>query len=259
MMARPPGVICWKMVWQMIRKRCFPRLAAGVLSLAAILIGLQAGCPALAAGQSPWSQLSPVVVIDPGHGGADGGLSDPQGNLEKTAVLRLAKDLAGILGSDFKTILTRNDDYSLSPDQRAGLANQARAAAFISLHAGTGKYPNRNSITIFVRKNDAFRQSGFCRGTYSDAPGLWTDNQAAYQEASRRLARSLASCFTRYLPAKVKVVVRQVPVLVLRGVKAPAVMVEMGMLLRGSTSEEHFNQRLLEAFAEALKEFLDTD
>jgi len=199
-----------------------------------------------------------VVVVDPGHGGADGGLADPRGGIEKTAVLRLAKELAGTLGDDFNSILTRDDDYGLSPGQRAGIANQARAEAFISLHAGTCKYPNRNSITIFVRKNDAWRQSGFCRGIYADA-AAWIYNQAAYQEASRRLARLLASSFARFMPADVKVSVRQAPILVLRGVRAPAVLVEIGMLLSSPGEGEPTARRLPEAFAEALKRFLGKD
>ncbi len=240
----------------MISRTDFTRLAIRFYGPATLLIGLALACLPLWAGPLPWAGLNPVVVIDPGHGGGDSGISDPRGEMEKAATLKLAKALAAALAADFNMILTRNDDYKLDPDQRAGVANRARAAAFISLHAGTGKYPNRDSIVIFVRKYDTYRPGGICREAYPDAPAVWRSNQLEYQDKSMQLARILAASFERLLSPGVKVSVRRAPVMVLGGVKAPAVLVEVGMLLNTPGKEARINQRLVQALKESLKEFL---
>jgi N-acetylmuramoyl-L-alanine amidase/putative methionine-R-sulfoxide reductase with GAF domain len=77
------------------------------------------------------------IVVDAGHGGWDLGTVGRRGLLEKDLVLeiaqRLGKLLESRLGSD--VILTRNDDNYIPLDERAGMANQAQADLFISVHA----------------------------------------------------------------------------------------------------------------------------
>lgn len=215
--------------------------------------------PAIAT-QLQWPDKRPVVVIDPGHGGADSGLSGLMGKLEKKAALDFSKTLAEVFKSKFKVVLTRDDDYNVDSDQRAGIANRKGGRVFFSIHAGTGKYPNRDSITIFVIKPDSFRQGGLCRRADSPALALWHRNQLKYLTASLRLAETLASEFERSLPESIKISIRQAPVLVLRGVKAPAVLVEIGFLLNGRKDKDLDNaaleHKLVQAWFEAVKIFL---
>ncbi|MGD9058701.1 MAG: N-acetylmuramoyl-L-alanine amidase, partial [Desulfobacterales bacterium] len=60
----------------------------------------------------------PVVAIDPGHGGKDTGAIGPNGALEKTINLNLARMIAQQLDSDYRVVLTRNDDYALENSDR---------------------------------------------------------------------------------------------------------------------------------------------
>jgi N-acetylmuramoyl-L-alanine amidase len=75
-----------------------------------------------------------VVVIDPGHGGADPGVSVGEVR-EKDLTLALARlvrtelELQGI-----RVVLTRNDDRDPPPLERAELANRAAADLVLSLH-----------------------------------------------------------------------------------------------------------------------------
>ena len=77
------------------------------------------------------------IVVDAGHGGWDLGTVGRRGLLEKDLVLeiaqRLGKLLESRLGAD--VILTRKDDNYIPLDERAGIANQAQADLFISVHA----------------------------------------------------------------------------------------------------------------------------
>jgi|HubBroStandDraft_1064217.scaffolds.fasta_scaffold00519_16 N-acetylmuramoyl-L-alanine amidase/putative methionine-R-sulfoxide reductase with GAF domain len=91
------------------------------------------------------------VVVDAGHGGWDLGTVGRQGLLEKDLVLeiaqRLGKLLESRLGAD--VILTRNDDNYIPLDERAGMANQAQADLFISVHANYSDLPSARGVETY--------------------------------------------------------------------------------------------------------------
>ena len=85
---------------------------------------------------------SAVIVIDPGHGGIDGGCQDGQGNLEKDLNLAIARRVAVRLSEAGVTArLTREDDRELGVTYgkdllaRLDMARDGRAVALISVHA----------------------------------------------------------------------------------------------------------------------------
>lgn len=76
-----------------------------------------------------------VIVLDPGHGGADAGVS-AGGLVEKDLALALARALKPELERRVgaRVVLTRDSDVALGPDPRAEAANRARADLVLSLH-----------------------------------------------------------------------------------------------------------------------------
>ena len=93
------------------------------------------------------SSQSPVkimkVIVDPGHGGQDTGGRGSDGVLEKDVTLALARKLDQMLGESgtIRSVLTRRDDYAVSLEDRAGLANHRRGDLLISLHLGNSFRP----------------------------------------------------------------------------------------------------------------------
>lgn len=82
----------------------------------------------------PGPRAMQVVVIDPGHGGADAG-TRAEGALEKDLALALARQLAGDLERrGVRVVLTRLDDRALAQEARAEIANRARADLVLSIH-----------------------------------------------------------------------------------------------------------------------------
>ena len=79
----------------------------------------------------------PVVMIDPGHGGIDGGAVSPSNVLEKDIVLSVGRELARQLAATgrYDVRMTRDADVFVSLDQRLGLSAQHGVDLFISLHA----------------------------------------------------------------------------------------------------------------------------
>ena len=77
-----------------------------------------------------------TIVIDAGHGGKDGstrGLYSTEKEVALKTALRLGKLIEENL-KDVKVIFTRNDDTFIPLYERIGIANNAKADIFISIH-----------------------------------------------------------------------------------------------------------------------------
>ncbi len=75
------------------------------------------------------------IVVDPGHGGKDFGGRGPVSLLEKNVVLPIAGNLERLLKkAGAEVTLTRSGDEDLSGEERARIAAEAHADAFISIH-----------------------------------------------------------------------------------------------------------------------------
>jgi N-acetylmuramoyl-L-alanine amidase len=74
------------------------------------------------------------IVVDPGHGGADPGVTSGE-TTEADLVLDLASRIEGQLAAAGATVyLTRGRDQDPTPAERTAFANDARADLFLSLH-----------------------------------------------------------------------------------------------------------------------------
>jgi len=90
-----------------------------------------------------------VVVIDPGHGGAEGGASG-NGLREADVVLDLAARLEGRLAAvGVRVLLTRGADSCPSEAARAAFANQARADLVVSLHVDRAASPRCQGVASY--------------------------------------------------------------------------------------------------------------
>lgn len=91
-----------------------------------------------------------TVVIDAGHGGKDTGAIENSVR-EKDVNLGVALKLAKMLrkkDKDLKVILTRDKDVFLTLQERADIANKAKADLFISIHTNSLDLKNPNRKTV---------------------------------------------------------------------------------------------------------------
>ncbi len=96
------------------------------------------------------------IFIDPGHGGKDPGAIGKRGTQESDVVLGIAKELAAILNKDgFITMLSRNDDSTLSLADRAALANNGQADLFISIHCNGFTNSGASGTEVYSHPNNA--------------------------------------------------------------------------------------------------------
>jgi N-acetylmuramoyl-L-alanine amidase len=178
-------------------------------------------------------EQSPLVLLDPGHGGKDSGLLTGHG-VEKAADLELAQAVRKILRKSdrLKVVLTREKDQSLSLDDRAAAANAAGAAVFVSIHASSGADARVYIQDLVDEPSSAAAPSA--RATGGDFIGfesenaqqkqLWGSQQAPHVQQSGALGRAII----RRLGAGDSAEPVQSPLAELAAVDAAAVLVEIG-------------------------------
>lgn len=104
---------------------------------------------AITSGGEPEAQPSPLVVIDPGHGGsANGAVYD--GVLEKELNLSIAVQAARLLEEAGLTVrMTRTGDQDVGLYDRIDLANGQGADLFVSVHC-TASLTNSAAMGIYT-------------------------------------------------------------------------------------------------------------
>ncbi len=93
-----------------------------------------------------------TVVLDPGHGGIDGGAAGAGKTAEKVITLDFAKHLKAALGKNdqLKILLTREDDRFVSLSDRVDFAKQNNADMFMSIHADSLRQKNIRGATVYT-------------------------------------------------------------------------------------------------------------
>ncbi len=98
-----------------------------------------------------------TIVLDPGHGGIDGGAEGLNGTVEKNVTLAFARGLVERLNREpgIKAVLTREDDRFLSLSERVQIAREKRANLFVSLHADTLQQNSIRGATVYTISDNA--------------------------------------------------------------------------------------------------------
>lgn len=108
-------------------------------------------------------RAGPIVVIDPGHGGIDGGTSDAEGLLEKDINLDVGLYLRDELKKDgFNVIMTRDKDESLEDfsnvnasryrrdlNARKTIINKNKPVAFVSIHVNSSEVASAKGVQVY--------------------------------------------------------------------------------------------------------------
>jgi|GEM_PF-1429024 len=197
--------------------------------LAGMLAGMLLGVPGLAPGELA-GQERPIILLDPGHGGAQAGVVVGD-LLEKDLVLRLAfVTAAEFVKEGFDVRLTRTGDYAVPNDERRAQAEAVGAALFVSLHMIQSQDPTRHGAEIYF--SPEVPASVRAAGIFAQA--MEADGVVVVQEA--RTGAFLAS------PT------------------VPTVMIEAGFLThpveQRFLTEDAYHRRLARVFVDAARQVL---
>jgi N-acetylmuramoyl-L-alanine amidase len=209
-----------------------------------------------------------LVVLDPGHGGDDAGVRASDGLLEKEVTLDVARRLKQRLETRLgvRVILTRDDDRTLGPDERAAFANNSKADLFLSLHANGALGPGMAGAEVYSLSLDQEGENvrritskeavtlpaiGGTRRTLEIVP--WNLAQAAHVDRSTTLAAMLGEELARRLPMSPRGVQRA-GMRVLTGANMPAALVELAYLTNPDQAAKARGEEFRNAAADALFE-----
>lgn len=227
-----------------------------------------------------------TIVIDPGHGGRDEGARGPTGLKEKTVTLDLARKLKRVLedGNKYQVILTRNTDFNMPLKVRTGVANNAQADLFISIHLNAiNRRDAWGSETFYLTMNEdeVQEEDAFTiefentetpeEPTPADAGAesnedpelqmiLWDLAQTEFIDDSFRIARYIQQELNELAGIRNRGV-KQAPLTVLKGARMPAILVEVAFISnpREETKlkDSHFKNRIVQAIARAIERYDD--
>ena len=95
----------------------------------------------------------PVVIIDPGHGGSDGG-PVAGGALEKELNLQVG-NLVGmkLTKAQVNVQFTRDSDLKVNLSERSNLANEYPGALFVSIHHNASTAPEAHGVEIYYAQS----------------------------------------------------------------------------------------------------------
>lgn len=191
-----------------------------------------------------------TIVIDAGHGGdhrklykghiGDSGAISPYSKvMEKDLTLSVSLKLKDVLKSrGYNIIMTRDKDEYIYLYDRAEIANQTDANAFISIHFNSSKSPNSSGVLTM-----------YC-------PSYESELKSSDQYP---LAKAMQETLSSELNMKSIGIWKKPQYVVLRETKMPSVLLELGFLTNRSDEKlarsEDYQTRAANAIANALDKY----
>lgn len=185
------------------------------------------------------------VTLDAGHGGGDQGTVGKMGTREKDITLDIARRLkAHLAGSGLCRIhMTREDDSTVSLQQRLDSAREANADLFVSIHVNYLPGTKINAVETYYfgpsRDQSTLRlaaqeNAGSEYGLSEFEHILEKLGEAMKLQESRKLAESIQSNLFRNSNRQNREVrdngVKRAPFVVLLGLEVPSVLAEVSCL-----------------------------
>jgi N-acetylmuramoyl-L-alanine amidase len=212
-------------------------------------------CPLLLP-NPPILHRAKVIVLDPGHGGADSGARSISGGNEKDYTLDWALRLRSLLQSDgWEVFLTRSTDMEVPLTNRVTLAESVQADLFLSLHFNSSA-PDKAGLETYCL-TPAGVPSTLTRG-YADELDLTLPNNS-HDARNLQLSVLLHRSLLEVAGKRDRGIRRARFPAVLRTQNRPAVLIEGGylsnMMESRLISSPVYRHKLAAAIAEALRPF----
>src|SRR3954471_6878930 len=165
-----------------------------------------------------------LVVIDASHGGDEVGATLSDELTEKEVTLSLARRLRNELQArGVPTMMLRDNDATMSVDDRAAAANAARPTLYIAVHAGSMGHGIRVYTSVLNGNENTERYPG--AGVKIRAGSLpWETAQAGSVDNSRIIAVSVSQQLNQ---SKIHASWSPAPVRPLNNIASPAIALEI--------------------------------
>ncbi|MCI5219725.1 MAG: AMIN domain-containing protein, partial [Candidatus Electrothrix sp. LOE2] len=205
------------------------------------------------------------IVIDPGHGGKDPGAVG-FGLKEKDIVLNVAKKIKKILEekNGYEVLLTRDDDISLSLEERTAIANTKEADLFLSIHVAHPEETIRGVETFYLNlatHTEAMRVAALENATSTHNMSEMQDILSELMQNEKINESSQLAEFVQLnmidglkkQKFQVKDLgVKQAPFYVLIGAEMPAILAEISFITNPEDAKLLKSEKYLQTLAEQI-------
>ncbi len=224
-------------------------------------------------------ETRPLILIDPGHGGIDGGAETADGVREKEITLLFAQQLQEVLISSgrYDVALTRETDVAFWLEQRVQLARDNKADLLISIHADSFDDPTIRGASVYIRDEEATdvldkvladneNKVDLLAGFVPDAeePAVVNILVELMRREMRRQSFIAANAIVEQLKPSIRVrrfPLRRADFFVLQSPDVPAVLLELGFLSNEEDTKNlispAWRKRVAEAVARGITSFFD--
>ena len=214
------------------------------------------------------------IVLDPGHGGHDGGTKGPTGLLEKDLVLDVAKRLGALiedrLGSE--VVFTRSDDTFIALEERTRIANRQQADLFLSIHANSSPFKTASGVETYYLNfttnkaalDVAARENASSERKIYDLRDLvqkitLNEKLGESREFAGKVQGSMAAFSSRSNKSAKDRGVRKAPFVVLIGASMPSILAEIGFVSNPQDEtmmkKPEYRQKLAEALYKGVSQY----
>ena len=174
-----------------------------------------------------------LVILDPGHGGADTGYQGSTMLAEKDIVLDVAKKIEEVARQNqLAVLLTRDGDFEQRPQQRIDIAQNNPGKLFLSLHCNASFSERAAGIHLYVSNSLGIiqldRPPTNPNETSRNSVTIETLSQEDFLIQSRKFATILQTELEKLSPAPIPL--SEIPLATLAAVYMPAVLIEIGYL-----------------------------
>lgn len=217
------------------------------------------------------------IVIDPGHGGIDGGATGKSGTLEKELTLEVSKLLGAAIekAGPFDVYYTREKDVFVSLAERQNVARRHQADLMISIHADSLRQKYVRGATIYTlarRASDALAEEIAESENLADlvaglaapaAQDTVTDILADLTLRETKLfSRNFSDRLVDRLEDNIRLInnpQRSASFRVLKNAEVPGVLLELGYLSNKDDEtlmrQREWQQKLVRHVADAVRDF----
>jgi len=196
------------------------------------------------------STVYPVIIIDAGHGGGDGGTQSASGILEKDINLDISKKLKVILEkSGFRTVMIREDDRMIHDDNCTTVRSKKTSDLHNRLEI-MKSYPG----CIFL----SIHQNHFSESKYSGAQVFYRPGHTESKNLAECIQKSIVSEIQNENTRQIKPCTSDV--FLIHNAVSTAVMVECGFLSNEKEAEllndSKYRERMASAIMHGLTDYL---
>lgn len=174
-----------------------------------------------------------VIVIDPGHGGMDGGAQSAGGVTEKNINLAIAKELEHLAKTDgWNVVMTRNEDISLGENANGTIRSKKTKDLLERARIISEVKPN---VTVSIHLN-SFREDRSVQGAQVFYPS-GSEEKPVIAE-SKRLAEIVQESLSNGIDdGTERIALSKSGVLILKNPATPIIIVECGFLSNSREAE----------------------